>query len=154
MEVERRCLSMFKFIEKHLYSQVLAVLVISFLGFNLLFLLTALFSLVLYQFGFSMGLGRMLSLVLNAGILYYFLRTQFADYLKASLLSVFMMNVYVNLGILFYLVEAWMLLIGILVMTVLLMLFLWVKKVPIIYLLTVLYTGFLSLYIMIAGVEI
>lgn len=145
---------MFKFIEKHLFSQVLAILVLSFLGFNLLFILTALFSLILYQFGFNMGLGRMLSLVLNAGMLYYFLKTKFADYLKASLLSVFMMNVYVNLGILFYLVEAWILLVGIFVITALLMFFLWVRKVPIIYLLTVLYTGLLSLYIMIAGVEI
>jgi hypothetical protein len=145
---------MFKFIEKHLLSQVLAILVLSFLGFNILFILTAIISLIFYQFGFNMGLGRMLSLILNAGILYYFLKTKFADYLKASFLSVFMMNVYVNLGILFYLVEAWMLIIGILVMTVLLMLFLWVRKVPIIYLLTVLYTGLLSLYIMIAGVEI
>ena len=145
---------MFKFIEKHLLSQVLAILVLSFLGFNLLFILTALFSLIFYQFGFNMGLGRMLSLILNAGMFYYFLKTKFADYLKASLLSVFMMNGYVNLGILFYLVEAWMLIIGILVITALLLLFLWVRKVPILYLLTVLYTGLLSVYIMIAGVEI
>jgi hypothetical protein len=112
------------------------------------------FSLLFYQFGLSLGIGRVLSIIFNGMILYYFLKTQFAHYLKATLLSIFMMNVYINLGIVFYPVDAWILLLGIVLLTSGMMLILLLKKAPLIYLLTILYTGSLSVYIMIAEVQI
>lgn len=154
IEEERRCLSMFKFIEKHLWSQVIGLLVLSLVGFNLLFLVTALFSLGFYQMGFSLGLGRLVSLGLNGLGLFYFLKTRFADYFKASMSSVFLMNLYINLGIVFYEYDPWIIVLTIFVFTLSLCLYGWIRKVKVIYLLALLYTAILSLYIMIAEVQI